>query len=209
MAFAACVNWASEWPAIRTMISGPARGARYDSGVMTAPKRLIETAFPLEQVSLDSVHEKNVRHGQPVGPGAGRPPRPARARRGRASDKADDGNDAPGGADAAGRGGTVRLKPWNRRRAKTLGADAPDGRPAPLVDQAHRLMQLWRDGDESKVNDYLDARGLTRHALFSRLLQAVIELAPAGSEERTVLESLSNHVAARGGVTAARQPRML
>ena len=28
-----------------------------------APKRLIETAFPLEKVSLDSVHEKNVRHG--------------------------------------------------------------------------------------------------------------------------------------------------
>ena len=27
------------------------------------PKRLIEVAFPLEQVSLDSVHEKNVRHG--------------------------------------------------------------------------------------------------------------------------------------------------
>ena len=28
-----------------------------------AHKRLIEAAFPLEQVSLDSVHEKNVRHG--------------------------------------------------------------------------------------------------------------------------------------------------
>ena len=27
------------------------------------PKRLIEVDFPLEQVSLDSVHEKNVRHG--------------------------------------------------------------------------------------------------------------------------------------------------
>ena len=26
------------------------------------PKRLIEVDFPLEQVSLDSVHEKNVRH---------------------------------------------------------------------------------------------------------------------------------------------------
>jgi hypothetical protein len=26
-------------------------------------KRLIEVDFPLEQVSLDSVHEKNVRHG--------------------------------------------------------------------------------------------------------------------------------------------------
>ena len=29
----------------------------------TNPKRLIEVAFPLKQVSLDSVHEKNVRHG--------------------------------------------------------------------------------------------------------------------------------------------------
>lgn len=29
---------------------------------MTA-RRLIEAAFPLKQVSLDSVHEKNVRHG--------------------------------------------------------------------------------------------------------------------------------------------------
>ena len=75
--------------------------------------------------------------------------------------------------------------------------------------QAHRLMQLWSGGDESKVNDYLDARGLTRHALFGRLLQAVIEMAPAGSEERAILESLSNHVAGRAGVSAARQPRML
>ena len=30
---------------------------------MPPTKRLIETAFPLKQVSLDSVHEKNVRHG--------------------------------------------------------------------------------------------------------------------------------------------------
>src|SRR5690348_5440475 len=30
---------------------------------MTDNKRLIEVDFPLEQVSLDSVHEKNVRHG--------------------------------------------------------------------------------------------------------------------------------------------------
>ena len=137
--------------------------------------------------------------------------------RGGASEEDDEGGDAAGGeADAgdepetgAGAGGAVRLKPWSRRKAKTLGDDAPDGRPAPLIDQAHRLMQLWSGGDESKVNDYLDARGLTRHALFGRLLQAVIEMAPAGSEERAILESLSNHVAARAGVSAARQPRML
>ncbi len=137
--------------------------------------------------------------------------------RGGASEEDGEGGEAAGGeADAgdepetgAGAGGAVRLKPWSRRKAKTLDADAPDGRPAPLIDQAHRLMQLWSGGDESKVNDYLDARGLTRHALFGRLLQAVIEMAPAGSEERAILESLSNHVAARAGVSAARQPRML
>jgi hypothetical protein len=30
---------------------------------MTDDPRLIEHAFPLKQASLDSVHEKNVRHG--------------------------------------------------------------------------------------------------------------------------------------------------
>ena len=33
------------------------------SPAVTTDKRLIEVAFPLEQVSLDSVHERNVRHG--------------------------------------------------------------------------------------------------------------------------------------------------
>ena len=30
---------------------------------MTDLARLIEVAFPLKQASLDSVHEKNIRHG--------------------------------------------------------------------------------------------------------------------------------------------------
>jgi hypothetical protein len=34
--------------------------------------------------------------------------------------------------------------------------------------------------------------------LFHQLLQALIELAPAGSEERALLESISNHVVGRG-----------
>ena len=62
-------------------------------------------------------------------------------------------------------------------------------------------MHLWRD--EAKVNDYLEDRGLKRHALFARLLQALIELADAGSEERAILESMSNHVAARSGIACA------
>ena len=91
------------------------------------------------------------------------------------------------------------------RTAKSLGYRTPDGRPPPLIDQAHRLMHHWRAGDEATVNDYLDERGLKRHALFARLLQALIELAAAGTDERATLESLSNHIAARGGVAPARQ----
>ncbi len=111
--------------------------------------------------------------------------------------------DGPGGA-----GSRVALKPWSRRTAKSLGHPAPDGRPPPLIDQAHRLMHLWRAGEEARVNDYLDDRGLKRHALFARLLQALIELADAGSEERAILESLSNHVAARSGTAPPRQPKL-
>ena len=108
----------------------------------------------------------------------------------------------------SGSGTKVALKPWSRRNAKSLGYEASDGRPPPLIDQVHRLMHLWRAGDEAEVNDYLDDRGLKRHALFARLLQALIELADAGSEERAVLESLSNHIAVRGVVTPSRQQRL-
>ena len=66
-------------------------------------------------------------------------------------------------------------------------------------------MHLWRAGEEARVNDYIDDNGLARHALFARLLQALIELATAGSEERALLESLSNHIAARAGLATSRQ----
>ena len=87
--------------------------------------------------------------------------------------------------------------------------EGPGGRPAPLIDQVHKLMQLWRAGDQARVNEYLDSRGLQRNALFHQLLQALIELAPAGSDERAVLEALSNHAAAHGDVRTPRyrQPR--
>ncbi len=99
----------------------------------------------------------------------------------------------------SGKGNTVRLKPWSGRKGKNLGYEGPGGRPAPLIDQIHRLMHLWRAGDVAAVDDYLEARGLRRNALFGQLLQALIELAQTGSEERALLESISNHLAARGG----------
>lgn len=66
-------------------------------------------------------------------------------------------------------------------------------------------MHLWRAGDQVKVDDYLDTHGLQRNALFNQLLQALIELAAAGSDERATLEALSNHAAARDDVQAPRQ----
>jgi len=126
-------------------------------------------------------------------------------------DDAED-TDEEGGADtedaesgSGGKGNKVKLKHWHQRKAKWLGYEGPGGRPVPLIDQAHRLMHLWRTGEEAKVDDYLDTRGLKRNALFAQLLQALIELAPAGSEERSILESLSNHIASRGGISAPRQ----
>jgi putative DNA methylase len=44
------------------------------------------------------------------------------------------------------------------------------GKPAPLIDQGHRMMQLWKAGDLVRVDEYLEARGLSRNALFHQLL---------------------------------------
>lgn len=37
------------------------------------------------------------------------------------------------------------------------GVEGPGGRPVPLIDQAHKLMQLWRGGDQGKVNGYISS----------------------------------------------------
>jgi hypothetical protein len=80
---------------------------------------------------------------------------------------------------------------------KETGA-TPGPKMMPLIDQVHRLMHLWKAGDQVKVDQYLEDRGLRRSELFKQLLQALIELSPEGSEERSTLESISNHVQARG-----------
>jgi len=129
-----------------------------------------------------------------------------------------------------GTGSTVKLKLWQQRHRPSMGYDpAIDSararseaaqmtflvrekpqtettpRVIPLIDQIHRLMHLWKAGDVVKVDEYIDRRALRRNALFHQVLQALIELADAGSEERSFLESISNHVAARGAAPAERQ----
>ena len=115
---------------------------------------------------------------------------------------ADQGEDAEADAgeeeeSRTGSGSKVKLKTWSQRCRKSLGLDA-DGASAPLIDQIHRLMHLWKAGDAVKVDEFLDSKALRRQSLFAQLLQALIELAPGGSEERSILETISNHVAAKG-----------
>lgn len=105
-----------------------------------------------------------------------------------------------------GKGSTVRLKQWNKRKNKSLGEDV-NGHPAPMIDRIHRLMQLWRAGDPAKVDEYLEEHGLTHNATFHQILQAIIELSKSGEEERSILEALSNHLNNRGGTV--KRPKTL
>ena len=113
-----------------------------------------------------------------------------------------DGEDAGSGSGSGS--GKVKLLPWTRRKAEWLGHEGPGGRTVPLIDRVHRLMHFSRAGDEARVNGYIDDHGLARHTLFARLQHALIEVAPVGSEERAILESLSNHIAARAGLAPSR-----
>lgn len=123
-----------------------------------------------------------------------------------------------------GTGATFKLKPWKQRHRTGLG-EAPLGprrragdgtsflpglepgevaegaaiaSPIPLIDQAHRLMHLWRDGDLPRVDQYIDDQNLRGNRIFSQLLQALVELSPEATEERSALESVMNHLRAKG-----------
>ena len=117
--------------------------------------------------------------------------------------------------ESEGSGSSLRLKTWQQRKRPSLGYDpaldaatahlpmfpevetqVTPSREVPLIDQVHRLMHLWKAGDATQVDNYLDIRGLRRNQLFHQLLQALIEVAEG--EERTVLERISNHVGAMG-----------
>jgi len=118
------------------------------------------------------------------------------------SDDDDDTADEDSAAEVeSGTGSKVKLKTWVQRNRKSMGYEAPGGRAIPLIDQIHRLMHLWKAGDVVKVDEYLDDRALRNNVLFQQVLQSLIELSSEGSDERALLESISNHVGIRGKTT--------
>jgi len=123
--------------------------------------------------------------------------------RGKSAEESDEEANADAEADPEAieeSGSKVKLKTWAQRKGRSLGFEAPGGKPVPLIDRVHRLMHLWKAGDLNKVDEYLDDNGLRRQELFRRLLQSLIELSSTASEERSLLESISNHIQAKGAV---------
>lgn len=102
-------------------------------------------------------------------------------------------------------GGNYKLKDWRARKHRSLGVETSSGRAIPLIDQVHKLMQLWVAGDVVKVNDYLDNRALRGSQVFAQLIQALIEKSRAESstEECSILERLQNYLRSVGSAAQA------
>jgi hypothetical protein len=103
-----------------------------------------------------------------------------------------------GGDDGGSSGGSgkMALLPWSKRDHKGLGIEAPGGAEVPIIDRAHKLMHLWKEGDVGRVDAYIDGFSLRRSEPFKQLLQALTELSE--NSERSLLESISNHLHAKG-----------
>lgn len=125
-----------------------------------------------------------------------------------AEDEEASGDDEDGDAEEAsssGGGGKYKLKDWRARKHRSLGMETASGRAIPLIDQVHKLMQLWVAGDVVKVNDYLDSRALRRSQVFAQLIQALIEKSRAegSAEECSILERLQNYLRSVGSTAQA------
>ncbi len=116
---------------------------RHDFGMDEAPVGaciLYATACGLSDGELDKTWDVLARSGDA---GTGRHGDAEARRRGDAEMEEED-DEAEGEADEeAGSGGSkVKLKPWNQRRGKSLGLEAPQGKAVPLIDRIHRVLHL-------------------------------------------------------------------
>lgn len=110
------------------------------------------------------------------------------------ADEDDEGEPEVEEEEEGGKGAKVSLRPWDRRTRRGLGETAPSGKPVPVIDKLHRTLQLWKTGEVADVDRYAERQGLSRDTTFRRVLQVAIELSAPGSDERAILEALSNHL---------------
>ena len=56
-------------------------------------------------------------------------------------------------------------------------------------------MQIWKTtGSAGAVHEYFELRGLRNSPIFGKVLQALIELADEGSDEKRLLENIDNEL---------------
>ena len=60
-------------------------------------------------------------------------------------------------------------------------------------------MRPWKTGEQGRVDGYLEAQGLWRNDLFKQVVQAVLELAKQGTDERATLEYIQTTWRGGGG----------
>jgi putative DNA methylase len=168
---------------------------RYDFGLKEAPAGpciLYAVSCGLSERELSDQYELLVRSGSAAA----------------AENEEDPGNEEDGDVDespSSGGGGKYKLRNWRARKHRSLGMETASGRAIPLIDQVHKLMQLWVAGDVVKVNEFLDSRALRRSQVFIQLIQALIEKSRAegGMEECSILERLQNYLRAVGSTAQA------
>ena len=92
----------------------------------------------------------------------------------------------------ASSGNALRLLEHADRNSDRVGQPHPSG-GLPMIDMLHRIMNLWEVGDKAEINSYLTEHGLRENALFKSVVQALIEMNPQGSDERSLLEAIINY----------------
>ena len=92
----------------------------------------------------------------------------------------------------ASSGSALRLLGHTDRHADRVGQPHTYG-GLPMIDIIHRIMNLWEAGDTEAINSYLTEHGLRENPLFRSVVQALIEMSPHGSNERSLLEAIISH----------------
>ena len=91
----------------------------------------------------------------------------------------------------ASSGSALRLLGYTDRDLDRVGQPHTSG-GLPMIDMLHRIMNLWAAGDKAEINIYLTEHGLRENSLFKPIVQALIEMSPQGSHERSLLETIIN-----------------
>ena len=92
----------------------------------------------------------------------------------------------------ASSGSALRLLGNTDRGSDRVGQPHPSG-GLPMIDMLHRIMNLWAAGAQAEISSYLTEHGLRENPLFRSVVQALIEMSPQGSDERSRLEAIINY----------------